>query len=249
MSESKKIALVIIGGEILSGRTLDKNTQWIAERLTEHGAILTEVRIVLDSNEVIIKAVQELSAANDYVFTTGGIGPTHDDITAQSVADAFNARLETNAEAFAVLQAYYDEGEFTPARQKMAMIPAGASLIPNPVTAAPGFLIENVFVMAGVPRIMQAMFDHVLEHIEAGQPILSRTVTCQLQESQIAPDLGALQETYPDIEIGSYPNYRNKEFGLSLVLRGTDASLLDNVLEKLTAIIDQLGGQPNVLTY
>ena len=224
--ETFTAALVIIGNEILSGRTQDSNTPWIAERLTERGILLGEVRVIPDEEEVIVFTVNELREKFDYVFTTGGIGPTHDDVTAECVAKAFGVRLVQNEEAFRMLEDHYGLEELTPARAKMCLIPEGAKLIPNPVTAAPGFIMENVYVMAGVPRIMQAMLDHVLGLIIVGKPILSTTIACTLSESAIALDLAALQENYPDVQMGSYPHYRGGTLGLSLVLRATNQNSL-----------------------
>ncbi|MCB9990981.1 MAG: competence/damage-inducible protein A [Rhodospirillales bacterium] len=241
-------ALVIIGNEILAGRTQDTNTPWIAERLTAHGILLNEVRIIPDEEPEIIHAVRSLYPKYDYVFTTGGIGPTHDDITADCVAKAFDAQLVRNEEAFRMLEEHYGLEELTPPRAKMCMIPAGASLIPNPVTAAPGFIMENVHVMAGVPRIMQAMLDHVLGMIKAGKPILSNTVACSLPESAVAEDVTALQETYAEIQIGSYPHYRGGVLGLSLVLRGTDKDRLEAATAELLEIIRKHGDEPRALS-
>lgn len=241
-------ALVIIGNEILSGRTQDTNTPWIAERLTSHGITLGEVRVIPDIKQEIIDTVNGLREKYDYVFTTGGIGPTHDDITAESVAEAFGAELERNQQAFDMLEEHYGLEELTPPRAKMSLIPNGAKLIPNPVTAAPGFVIENVYVMAGVPRIMQAMLDHVLEMIEAGVPILSNTIACSLPESTVAPDLSELQEKYPDMQIGSYPHYRGGVLGLSLVLRGTCAEDMRSATDEVIAIIEKYGDEPRALS-
>ncbi len=243
-----KAALVVIGNEILAGRTQDTNTQWIAERLTESGIVLGEVRVIPDEEKVIVKAVKELSHDFDYVFTTGGIGPTHDDLTAQSVAKAFEVELERNEEAFKLLENHYGLENLTPPRAKMSLIPRGAALIPNPVTAAPGFIIENVHVMAGVPRIMQAMLDHVLGTIKVGSPILSNTVACTLTESVIAEDLDALQGRYPDIQIGSYPHFRGGTMGLSLVLRGTSQRSLEQATDELINIIKKHGDEPRALS-
>jgi molybdenum cofactor synthesis domain-containing protein len=241
-------ALVIIGNEILSGRTQDSNTPWIAERLTDRGIVLSEVRVIPDEDPVIISTVNELRKSYNYVFTTGGIGPTHDDITAESVAKAFEVGLVQNEEAFEMLEEHYGIEELTPPRAKMAMIPEGAILIPNPVTAAPGFIIENVHVMAGVPRIMHAMLDHVLGSIQAGKPILSNTVACALPESAIAEDLQRLQERYPDVQMGSYPHYRGGVLGLSLVLRGLDPDSLQNATDDLIEIIKSHGDEPRALS-
>lgn len=241
-------ALIIIGNEILAGRTQDSNTQWIANKLTDHGIVLAEMRTIPDNQDKIVTTVNDLRPRFDYVFTTGGIGPTHDDITAESVALAFDTELERNDEAFRMLEEHYGLEELTPPRAKMCMIPKEATLIPNPVTAAPGFNLENVYVMAGVPRIMQAMLDHVLGTIKAGAPILSNTVACSLTESAIATDLGDLQSEYPEIILGSYPHYRGGALGLSLVLRGTNRTMLQEATDKLIKIIEDHGDEPRALS-
>ncbi|MCB1563123.1 MAG: competence/damage-inducible protein A [Alphaproteobacteria bacterium] len=234
-------ALVIIGNEILSGRTQDANTNYIAKGLVERGIRLSEVRVVPDIEDRIIEAVNALRNAVDYVFTTGGIGPTHDDITAQSIANAFGIPLILHEEAYRVLLDHYGSEEaVTPARAKMAMTPEGAQLISNPVSGAPGFVIGNVYIMAGVPRIMQAMFDAALETLEGGAIILSRTVECPFPESAIAEQLTALQGEYPDIDMGSYPVYQNGEHSTSLVLRGTDEPRLSEAERVLTEIVKGL---------
>lgn len=241
-------ALIIIGNEILSGRTVDTNTPWIAERLTARGIILGEARVISDDEQQIIQAVNDLRVRFDYVFTTGGIGPTHDDITAASVARAFDIELERNEEAFRMLEDHYGIEELTPPRAKMALIPKGAVLIHNPVSAAPGFIIGNVHVMAGVPRIMQAMLEYVLSVIMSGKPILSNTVACTLPESAVAEDLGKLQDRYPNVQMGSYPHYRGGALGLSLVLRSTDSDILEKATEDLIAIIRAHGDEPRALS-
>ncbi len=241
-------ALLIIGNEILAGRTQDTNTPWIAERLTEHGIILGEVRVIPDVEQEIMSTVNDLRTKFDYVFSTGGIGPTHDDITADSIAKAFELELVRDEKAFKMLEEHYGLEELTPPRAKMSMIPEGATLIPNPVSAAPGFIIENVHVMAGVPRIMQAMLDHVLREIKAGKPILSNTVACTLPESTLAPDLTDLQEKYPDVQLGSYPHYRGGVSGLSLVLRGIHRGSLEAATEELIEIIKGHGDEPRALS-
>ncbi len=240
--------LIIVGNEILSGRTQDTNTHWIAERLIGRGILLSEVRIIPDVEKEIVGAVKDLAGKYDYIFTTGGIGPTHDDITAECVAKAFGVELEQNTEAFRVLEEHYGVENLDEARLKMANIPVGAKLIPNPVSAAPGFIIENTHVMAGVPRIMQAMLDHVLSTIEAGSPILSNTVACSLQESVVAKDLSQLQDEYDNLTIGSYPHYRGGTFGLSIVLRGTDQDILEKATKKLIKIIEGHGDEPRALS-
>ncbi len=240
-----RAALVIIGNEVLSGRTQDANIAHIAVNLNEYGIRLMEVRVVPDIEKDIIKAVNELRAENDYVFTTGGIGPTHDDITAASIAKAFGVTLERSEQTRQMLLDYYgDEAALTPARLKMADIPAGAKLVPNPVSGAPGIHIGNVYVMAGVPRIMQAMLDNILPTLKGGAPVLSRTVTCGMPESQIADELSKLQDQYPHIDIGSYPSYREGKHSTALVLRGTDPREIDKAAGELEEIIRELGGEP-----
>jgi molybdenum cofactor synthesis domain-containing protein len=246
--EIYRAALIIIGNEILAGRTQDTNTPWIAERLTDHGIVLGEVRVIPDTEEEIIFSINELRKKFDYVFSTGGIGPTHDDITAESVAKAFGVELKQDDEAYKMLEEHYGVEELTEPRLKMSYTPSGAQLIPNPVTAAPGFILENVYVMAGVPRIMQAMLDHVLGSIKAGKPILSNTVACSLQESVIAPDLTELQEKYKDVELGSYPHYRGGVLGLSLVLRATNKDSLELATDELIKIIRSHGDEPRALS-
>lgn len=242
-------AMLVIGNEILSGRTQDTNTTWIADNLVGIGVAIREARVVQDVEEEIIRAVNELRKRSDYVFVTGGIGPTHDDITAQSMARAFGVALELNTEAYKRLALYYgSEQEVTPARKKMAMIPAGASLIDNPVSAAPGFQMENVFVMAGVPRIMQAMFEDVKTRLKQGLPVLSNTISCSLPESVMAASLEEVQSRYATISIGSYPHFRGGILGLSLVLRGTDAVKLGAATKEVIDAIATLGGEPNAVS-
>jgi molybdenum cofactor synthesis domain-containing protein len=242
-------ALIIIGNEILSGRTKDANTSWIAEKLVNRGITLREVRTIPDEKQVIADTVNELRGREDYVFTTGGIGPTHDDITAESIAHAFGVELELNDEAYAELLAHYkDESEITPARKKMAMIPEGATLINNPVSGAAGIVMENVYVMAGVPRIMQAMFDSIVDTLAEGLPIISQTITCELPESAIADGLTAIQGRHPETDIGSYPNYRMGVFGVSLVIRSTDKEAVRAAGLEVIALVQSLGVEPSAVT-
>ena len=237
-------ALIIIGDEILSGRTHDKNTPWIAERLTELGVRLGEVRVIPDKEQTIIETVNVMRAAHDYVFTTGGIGPTHDDITAQSVAHAFGVEVELHDGAYAELLKYYkDESEITESRKKMAMIPQGGKLIDNPVSGAPGIQIENVYIFAGVPRIMQSMFDAVAPTLKGGKPVETKSVTADLAESAVADGLGVIQNEHPEIAIGSYPQYRNGRFGTTLVLRGIDEDELQAATDKVVALVKSLGDE------
>ncbi len=249
MTVQHTAALLIIGNEILSGRTQDTNTPWIAAKLAERGIRLVEVRVVPDIEGRIIDAIHELQPKATYLFTTGGIGPTHDDITTESVAKAVNVPVELNEDARKMLLTYYKSADkLTEARLKMAHIPKGATLISNPVSGAPGFKIENIFVMAGVPLIMQAMLDHVLPELVSGVPILSNTVTCDLPESLIAIQLAEIQRNYPDIEIGSYPHFRAGEIGLSLVLRATDKEMLNEATEKVVDMIKKSGGRMHALS-
>jgi molybdopterin-biosynthesis enzyme MoeA-like protein len=236
--------VVIIGNEILSGRTQDANLAYIAQGLNDVGVILREARIIPDIAGVIIATLNEVRVKFDYVFTTGGIGPTHDDITSESVARAFGLPWTLHPEAHKIFLAHYKPGELNEARLRMAHTPQGARLIPNPVSRAPGFRIGNVFVMAGIPRVMQAMFDSVKHELQGGRPILSRTVSCPLPEGAIAKGLGEIQARYRDVDIGSYPFYRRGEFGTSLVLRGRDAERLAAATEEVAALVRLLGGTP-----
>jgi len=240
--------LLIIANEILTGRIQDSNTPWIAARMADYGIVLDEVRIIPDAEEVVTKAVRDVRESFDYVFTTGGIGPTHDDITAASVAKAFDTGMELNREAVNIFKKYYEVKELSAPRAKMATMPKGASLIPNPVTAAPGFIMDNVHVMAGEPRIMQSMMDYILDTIEVGDPIVSNTVACGLPESVLAQDMEELQKSYPDVHIGSYAHYRGGSLGLSLVLRGTDNDMLDQATHELIEIIKSHGDEPRALS-
>lgn len=237
-------AIIIIGSEILSGRTVDKNISYIAKGLNDLGIKLSHVHIIGDVNETIIQTVRQCHENFTYVFTTGGIGPTHDDITAEAIAIAFQRPLEIHREAEKILRSFYEPAHLTPARLKMALIPKGSTLIPNPVSAAPGFQTENVFVMAGVPDIMKAMFDEIASTLIPGPKIYSKTVQCLLGESSIAAELAAIQERYSEIEIGSYPYFKNKMYGLSLVLRGLQESQVLQATAEIMQLIKDKGGVP-----
>lgn len=248
--ENKSSALLIIGNEILSGRTKDANTQYIGEAMAGHGVPLREVRVVPDIEGEIIEGLDALRGKHDYVFTTGGIGPTHDDITAATVAKAFDVEFGRNDKAYAILHSYYGEADLTEARATMADMPISddMDLIDNPVSAAPGFRIGNVFVMAGVPKIMQAMLDHVLQMVEGGAPTLSRTIMVERPESEIAHILSTLQGQFSDVDIGSYPQFRqNAGWGVSVVLRHVDEALLDEVQAALVQAFEQAGVEPKIL--
>jgi len=237
-------AVLIIGNEILSGRTRDVNLGHIAEELTKLGIRLREARVISDVEAEIIAAVNACRTRYDYVFTTGGIGPTHDDITSASVARAFGRPLILDARARAILESHYPPGGLNEARLRMAHVPEGAVLIENPISAAPGFRIGNVFVMAGVPAVMRAMFDGIKGGLTGGPPVLSRTVGAYLGEGVVAAGLGALQDRYPALEIGSYPFFRQGRYGASFVLRGTVQGLIDAAAEELRTLIRQLGAEP-----
>lgn len=240
MTKEFKAAMIVIGNEVLSGRTQDKNINYVAKKMVSCGVRLAEVRIIPDVKETIIDTVRTLSDRFDYVFTSGGIGPTHDDITAESVAKTFDIPLEQNSDAYDILLAHYGEEELTEARLKMAQIPVGGSLIFNPVSAAPGFQIKNVYVMAGVPRIMQAMLDNVAGVIQGGTKLQSRTIPCPLPESVVAPGLGEIQTVYPDIDIGSYPHFGDKSYSVQVVLRGVNETELDNAERDVLSLIKKL---------
>jgi molybdenum cofactor synthesis domain-containing protein len=239
-------AVLVIGNEILSGRTKDANLPWLAERLNALGIRVREARVVPDIEEEIVAAVNALRAKYDYVFTTGGIGPTHDDITAECIAKAFGVPLERNSEAVRRMEAHYPPGHLNEARLRMANAPKGATLIDNPVSIAPGFQIGNVFVMAGIPGIMQAMFSGLAHRLVGGEPVSTRTVLCALPEGILAKNFGELQARYPDIEMGSYPAFRGGKPSVSLVLRATDNAMLDRATEELAGIVRSLGGEPTV---
>ena len=231
-------AMLVIGDEILSGRTRDTNTHHLAQACTARGIRLMEARVVADDHASIVAAVRALSRAWDHVFTSGGIGPTHDDITADAVADAMGAVIGHRADAMALLAAHYARQgmAFNAARQRMARIPEGATLIDNPVSVAPGFTIGNVHVMAGVPRIFEAMLAGVLAGIEGGAPLLSQSLEVLRGEGEIAGGFASLAAEYPDLTMGSYPFNRNGSFGTNLVIRGTDGAMLDAAMARLAAM-------------
>ena len=241
MGQEYKAAMIVIGNEILSGRTQDLNVSYVAKKLVDRGVTLAEVRVVSDIEGEIIAAIHDLKERVDYIFTSGGIGPTHDDITAASVARAFDVALEKNAEARAILLNHYGEEGLTDERLEMASMPVGvSSLIPNPVSGAPGFVIGNVHVMAGVPRICHAMMDHVAAGLKGGAVIKSRTVECMVGESAIANNLSALQDKWPDIDIGSYPYFEDGIPGVNIVLRSSDEAVLDDAEADVVAMVGKL---------
>jgi molybdenum cofactor synthesis domain-containing protein len=228
MAEAPNAAILIIGDEILSGRTKDKNIGFIADTLTDIGIDLVEVRIVGDTEAAIVEAVKALSERYDFVFTSGGIGPTHDDITADCMAKAFGVPIAVNPRAAEALLAFWAKRGIEPneSRMRMARIPEGAELIPNSVSAAPGFRVKNVFVMAGVPAILQAMMDEVVKRLPASRPVLSETIEARRPEGDVAAPAAKVQEAYPSVRIGSYPYHDGARFTTRLVLRSRDAETL-----------------------
>jgi molybdenum cofactor synthesis domain-containing protein len=231
-------AMLVIGDEILSGRTRDSNTHFLATELTKHGIRLMEARVVADEPAAIAAAVNALRGEWDHVFTSGGIGPTHDDITADAIAAAFGVGISHRADAMALLQAHYDRAglPFNEARQRMARIPDGAHLIDNPVSTAPGFSLENVHVMAGVPNIFQAMLASVLPTLTGGAPLLSQTLRVNRGEGEIAGPFGQLAAEFPDLSMGSYPFVQNGAHGTNLVVRGHDAARIDLAMTRLATL-------------
>ena len=234
-----KAALIIIGNEILSGRTQDKNLSYLANWLNEIGIQLSEVRVIRDEEKVIIDTVNHLRSEYDYVFTTGGIGPTHDDITSLSIARAFGVELEINDKALAILKEYYKDGELTEARMKMTMIPVGAELVDNPVSKAPGFKMDNVFVMAGIPSIMQGMLEGARRFLKGGDIVKSMSIDVFTPESNVAQALTDLQKKYNDVEIGSYPFSKDNRFGTTLVMRSSNEKKLHQCDEKLKELMKE----------
>ena len=236
-------AMLVIGDEILSGRTRDSNMHFLARALTDHGIRLAEARVVADEHDRIRQAVQGLSAAYDHVFTSGGIGPTHDDITADAVADAMGAAIGVREDARAILQAHYDRQgqELNAARLRMARIPEGGRLIDNPISAAPGFTIGNVHVMAGVPVIFEAMVAGLLPTLTGGPPMLSQSLRVVRGEGDIAEALGQLAAGHPEVSIGSYPFHRDGVHGSNIVVRSQDGAAVDAVMAALTRLFPEAG--------
>ena len=231
-------AMLVIGDEILSGRTRDSNMHHLARALTDHGIALTEARVVPDDHAAIVAAVRALKSSHDHLFTSGGIGPTHDDITADAVAEACDAAIGPRADAMALLQAHYDRQglPFNEARQRMARIPDGATLIENPVSVAPGFSLLNVHVMAGVPKIFEAMLAGLLPRLAGGAPLLSQSLTVHRGEGDIAAAFGQLAADYPELSMGSYPFSSSAGFGTKLVIRGSDSARLDEAFLRLKGL-------------
>ena len=238
--KNKKInaSILIIGNEILSGRTQDTNTSVIAQWLNSIGVKVIEVRVIPDIEEIIINNVNHLRKVHDYVFTTGGIGPTHDDITAQSISKAFDLVYEIHKEAFKILEAYYKVGEFNEGRQKMVWMPRDSNLILNPTSGAPGFNVKNVFCLPGVPSILKSMLGGLKNVIIGGDPILSHTISLRTVESEIAAPLMNVQDNNKEVEIGSYPFFQAGKLGVSIVVRSEDKSKIDKCSSEILKFIN-----------
>ena len=231
--------ILIIGDEILSGRTQDTNANFIAKQLTLAGIKLEEIRVIQDQKKIIIDSVKYFSEKYNYVFTTGGIGPTHDDITAQSVSKAFGIKYEIHKEAFKILEAYYEPGKFNDGRQKMAWMPENANLILNPTSGAPGFNVENVFSLPGVPSILKSMLGGLTNRIVGGKPIKSLTISLRTVESEIASSLTKVQNNNLDVEIGSYPFFHAGKLGVSIVIRSEDQNKIDDCNSQILKFVNE----------
>ena len=240
MSENTKFtaAILIIGNEILSGRTQDTNTSTLATWLNSLGVKVGEVRVIPDVEETIVSTVNLLRKNYNYVFTSGGIGPTHDDITSESVSKAFNLPYEKHEEGYKILEAYYKPGEFNDGRQKMIWMPRGANLILNPTSGAPGFYVENVFVLPGVPSILKSMLGGIKNKIVGGNPIISHTISLRTFESHIADSLTDVQNKYQDVEIGSYPFFQAGKLGVSIVMRSDDQNLINKCSSDVMSFVN-----------
>jgi len=241
MKKNTKVnaTILIIGNEILSGRTQDTNTSTIATWLNSIGVKVGEVRVIPDIEKTIIDTLNLLRATYDYVFTTGGIGPTHDDITAESVSKAFGLKYQIHEKAYKILEAYYKPGEFNEGRQKMVWMPQNASLILNPTSGAPGFNVENVFCLPGVPSILKSMLGGLTNKIVGGAPILSLTISLRTVESEIANSLTKVQNDNQDVEIGSYPFFQAGKLGVSIVIRSEDQSKIDNCVSQILEFVNK----------
>ena len=241
--------VIVIGDEILSGRTQDTNSNFIADKLTKEGIKLEEILVIQDVKEIIKENVINFSSKYSYVFTTGGIGPTHDDITSESISEAFQLNCETNIQAFEILNNYYPEGEFNESRQRMAKMPVGSELILNPMTAAPGFKIKNIFVLPGVPEIMQVMFLELIKTLKKGKAKLITTINTNLYESKIAIELKNIQSNYKDASIGSYPyfNLAAKSGGVNIVVSSWSINSLDPIIDEITNMIELKGGKSSIV--
>ena len=232
-------AIIIIGNEILSGRTQDVNSSTIALWLNSLGVKVQEVRVIPDVEGIIVKTINVVRKKNNYVFTTGGIGPTHDDITAKSISKAFNVKYEVNKEAYKILENYYKQGEFNEGRQKMAWTPSQAKLILNPTSGAPGFIIGNVYCLPGVPSILKSMLGGLNNLISGGKPIISHTINLRTVESEIAKPLTLVQDSNRDVEIGSYPFFKAGKLGVNIVIRSDEQSKIDICTSQILEFVNK----------
>ena len=239
MSKKTNAAILIIGNEILSGRTQDTNTSTLSLWLNSIGVKVQEVRVIPDVEEIIVDSVNTLRKIYDYIFTTGGIGPTHDDITAQSIAKAFNLKYEIHKEGYKILEKYYKPGEFNEGRQKMIWMPKDAKLILNPTSGAPGFNVENVFCLPGVPSILKSMLGGLKNNIIGGDPILSHTINLRTVESEIANPLTKIQDSNKEVEIGSYPFFQAGKLGVSIVIRSENQNKIDVCTKQILEFVKQ----------
>ena len=239
--DNKKVnaAIIIIGNEILSGRTQDVNVIFLSKWLNDLGVKVEEVRVIPDEQEAIVECIKEVRIKFEYVFTTGGIGPTHDDITSRSISKAFGVSYRYHKEAYAILEKYYKPDEFNEARKKMAMIPDEASLIYNPSSGAPGFIIGNVYCLPGVPSLLKAMVEGLKNTIAGGKKILSKTISVSTVESEIAKLLEDVQNKFFQVEIGSYPFFRLGKVGVSIVMRSTERDLIEDCAKQIESFIQQ----------
>ena len=232
-------AIIVIGNEILSGRTQDVNVAFLSSWLNDLGVRVSEVRIIEDKEESIVSCINEVKNKFKYVFTTGGIGPTHDDITSKSVAKTFKLKYDFHKEAYDILEKYYKSGEFNEGRKKMAKIPDQAALIYNPSSGAPGFIVENVFCLPGVPSILKPMVEGLKNKIIGGRKILSKTISVSTVESEIAKSLEDIQNKFKNIEIGSYPFFRLGKVGVSIVMRSTESEQVKDCAKQIQNFIKQ----------
>ena len=241
MTDKKEIlaGIIIIGNEILSGRTKDANTSCLALWLNSIGVKVREVRVIPDNENIIINTVNTLRKKLDYIFTSGGIGPTHDDITAESIAKAFNLDYEIHKEGYRILEQYYKPGEFNEGRQKMIWMPKNANLILNPTSGAPGFSVENVYCLPGVPSILKSMIGGLTNQIVGGDPILSKTISLKTVESEIASSLTKVQNENKDVEIGSYPFFHAGKLGVSIVLRSSKKDRIENCASQILSFVNK----------
>jgi len=235
--EKVNAAIIIIGNEILSGRTQDVNVITISLWLNELGVKLEEVRVIPDIENSIIRTINEVRKKFKYVFTTGGIGPTHDDITSQSIAKAFNMKYGYHKEAYVILEKYYGKEKFSPGRKKMAMMPVNASLILNPSSGAPGFILNNVYCLPGVPSILKSMLGGLKNRIKGGKKILSKTISVNTVESEIAKSLEYVQHKFKKVDIGSYPFFRLGKIGVSIVIRSIDKKKIDECYKEIVSFL------------